>query len=214
MSKKLKSASSSENVPAKSDAGINTDLNAMEGSSVIWLKKIYEVLQTISDTQTEILQEIKKTNHAPHENTNHLRKEREENWETLLNKRKHAYYHKLRSSEIKTIYSTYLGKEPPFIPVKFRESVYPGISAKQKENKSKLEKMKLEIEIDRLNEEEEKNANIIEEVDASVKCKIAQYTDISTSQQEKEKWIESVNREESKSREIWEKKKQLFTFRI
>ena len=116
----------------------------------------------------------------------------------------------MRSGDIKNIYSAFLAKEPPFIPPKFRENIYPGITTKQKENKLKLEKMKLEIEIDNLNEQEEKNVRIIDEIDASVKAKIASYTDVTRSQREKEQWIENVSREEKKSSEIWGKKKQFF----
>ena len=161
MSKKLKTASFNENMHTKSS---ETDLDAdpirmNEDSSVTWLKKIFEVLNNISVTQNEILQEMRKKNDS---NSNQqkesacITRDKEENWDTLIMKRKHAYYQKLRSSDTKTIYSSFLEKQPPFILQKFRENLYPEITEKQKENKNKLEKMKLEIEIDRLNEEEEK----------------------------------------------------------
>ena len=212
MSKRLKKASPTGSTSTKkSESDSDTELTGVH-ESVTWLKKIFEVLTNISNTQDQILNEMKKScchnSISQPISSNAVKEQKDESWDVLLNRRKHAFYHKMRSSDIKNIYSEFLSKEPPFIPPKFREAMYPGITDKQKENKTKLEKMKLEIEIDNLNEQEEKNMRIIDEIDTSVKSKIAGYTDISKSQREKEKWIESVSREEKKSLEIWEKKKQ------
>ena len=215
MGKKQTPASSPEKMK---DVYTETETKPTEDSPTEWLRKIFDVLSTISDTQMKILAELKNSNtiiqttnlensnrnktHSEFSNT-----EKVGNWQQLLSKRKHAYYNKIRSEGIMNVYTGFLAKNPPFIPAKFREKLYPGITNKQRENKNKLEKMRVEMEIDHLNEQKEKNQEILEEIEADIKAKILTVDEPVARQSIKEKWIAEISKEEKKSMKTWDKKK-------
>ena len=131
-------------------------------------------------------------------------------WSKYLNTRKIAYYNKKRAEGIASIYSSFLEKDPPFIPRKFREKSHPGQSEDQTSLKLDLSKRKVSIEIKRLQEQAVKQDSILTETERAVESLIKKTDDVNIQQTLKEHWIKSVKQEEEKSLVIWEKRKEWF----
>ena len=211
-----------------------------ETSSVFWLKKIYEKMDQLDVNNNSALKQIEQrldslTNEVKavkiamtqmesivkQGNSTKL-KVIEENevfpknegarreFFSALNKRKHTYYKKLRSTKIATVYRGFLEQTPPFIPKKFREGHMPGESEKQKERINSLEKTKLELECERLEEEISKQENDLMEIEKEVSQVISKEGSLEESQKLKETWIRKIQEEERVSENIWEKKKTYF----
>ena len=70
-------------------------------------------------------------------------------WNSIIKKRKLAYYKKIRNEGIKE-YEKNVKESPPKISRKLKENSYPGQSENQTERMKKLEITKLELEIERL----------------------------------------------------------------
>ena len=131
-------------------------------------------------------------------------------WNTILKKRKMAYYKKIRNEGIKTEYENNLKEDPPRIPRKFKESSFPGQSDSQTERMKKLEITKLELEIERLEEEKIKNESIISNAECEIKQLISKYNDPEQRQKLNEKWFSEIKQEEKISNEIWKKNATFF----
>ena len=86
-------------------------------------------------------------------------------WYKCLNTRKMAFYNKMRCEGIAEIYSSFLERDPIFIPHKFQEKAVPGESEEQKRLKLELSKCKMTVEIERLKEQAVKHDSIISEND-------------------------------------------------
>lgn len=131
-------------------------------------------------------------------------------WARLLNTRKIAYYNKIRSEGIASVYASFLQKDPVFIPQKFREKEFPGQSEDQTSLKLDLCKRKMDIEIQRLQEQSVKQDSILTETQRSIEILIKKNQDVKIQQTLKEHWLQATKREEEKSQSIWEKRKEWF----
>ena len=201
------------------------DNQESEQSAVDWLRKIYEKMEEIQTEQSKfnkyvennfntLFSEIEKIK-SKQCNTLicDINKESSEvklDIEGYVHERKHAYYKQIQSKGISTIYKSFIERDIPFIPKKFREGHIPGESAAQTERIRKLEKTKVSLECERLDEEAEKNEQKIKKIEQEVAEKIQSYKSPEYRQELKKKWISTTSREETKSEEIWETKKTFF----
>ena len=181
-----------------------------EDSVVYWLKKIYTKLDRLEEKQNvsnecllaELKQQTvylksvseKEVTHTGKENTqlnitnsNFNKTEGEtslynENlYNTLLNKRKFAFYSK---------------------------TSIPGQTQSQNECNARLEMTKVKLEIERLVEQASKEQATLESLEKQVQELISTIKSPQESQIIKEKWIFDVKREEDVSVNIWKKKKE------
>ena len=226
--------------PRNENKTVNKDLENDENSSVYWLKKIYEKFEIFEKSNKSAIekleqqigslvdevQSVKTTvaqiqpivnqgtasksgvseDNSVFETNETTRKE----FFAVLNKRKHAYYKKLRSSDIALVYREFLKEAPPFIPRKFRENHIPGESDKQGERIAALEITKLQIECERLEEEVSKQETELKNLESEVGQIISKENCPEKRQQVKEIWIKKIGEEEKVSQTIWKKKKVFF----
>ena len=210
-----------------------------QNSTVYWLKKIYEKIEEIEKRQQENTELLKKQQNSLKDIAvevcnikENMYKGSVENKDTEQNKgkptgakslfsnkhliqqhvqsRKFAYYNQLRSAGIASIYKSFLDKDSPFIPHKFREGRIPGESEARRERMKKLEIMKVKIEVEGLEEECSKHQAIMDEAEKQVENIIGKFDDPAYRQQLKEQWITDIKREEEKSEQVWQKKESFF----
>lgn len=131
-------------------------------------------------------------------------------WSRCLNARKIAYYNKIRSTGLAEIYTSFLEREPAFIPRKLREKTIPGQSEEQTKLKMELSKKKLGIEISRLQEQVVKQESIITEKERLLETFIMKNTNVHIQQTLKELWLKATMAEEHKSNNIWSNHKKWF----
>lgn len=215
---------------------VNSKPEDDDDDCVFWLKKIFHKLESIEQNQIDLRKEMEaKPRSIPSSiefsgrSCNDLSQEKrtddtilninekefiqnnQEEWSKQLGNRKQAFYNSLRSKEIANIYEQFLNQKPPFIPRKFREKRYPGISDDQNKRITSLETNKLEIEIDRLREQHSKHDHLMYEAEKQIKEVISTSTLVEQRQKLNEIWLKSVQAEEKRSQEIWAKKRLFFS---
>lgn len=206
-------------------------------SAVFWLKKIYEKMENMEaymvennslikqnseklDGICEEMKEIKvqcnKGSETGNQRTTNPQQQTKVTtsltlpMRNTLTSRKLAYYNKIRSEGIATIYKRFLEQKPPFIPNKFRESSNDNESERHRERMKKLEIQKITFEIEHLEEIGEKHRDTLENSELEMKQHIGEQEDPIQRQALKEQWYALIKSEEEKSEAIWEKKKEFF----
>lgn len=214
---------------------INMDSKTEEKEALYWLKRICLAVEQIQSNQETIIEnqiEHKRelmatlssleskgssitssssiTNHINTVPVEQLSDPNSEEWQKQLNIRKHAFYHHIRSAGISAIYDNILKQTDPVIPLKFREKPIPGQSENHTKRQKKLEIAKVKTEIERLDEQTEKQLHIMDEAETQIKTLINRHESPEVRQNLIQNWLSDIKKEEDLSNSIWEKKKTFF----
>ena len=197
----------------------NKDVSYWLERICVAVEKIQSNQETLVTQQREILSKLSpSTNNTstptPTEVQSHAEKKISASdstiWNQQLTIRKHAYYNMIRSNGISDIYKEGLNQPDPTIPAKFREKRFPGQSEAHKARQKKLEVVKVQVEIDRLQEQAEKQEAIIGDTESRIGDLISNYEDHDFRDELIKCWVVDINREQDLSKSIWEKRKPFF----
>ncbi len=127
-------------------------------------------------------------------------------WSDTLNKRKLAYFNMLISRGTAEQYASFLIRDVPFLPKKFRPNKVNGESEEESKLKMDLAKNKVETEIGILRLKARKHEDKMQSLDSKLLEEIAKCEDSSIRDALKDLWAIDISKQEEISMEKWKKK--------
>ena len=142
------------------------------------------------------------------EETFRFRKRKMKTWRSTLNERKLAYFNAIKNREMAKIYENFLKQNEIYIPRKMREKITPHDSEQQKNIKMELNITKLQAHIKILEDKAAQHTTKYLTLDEELHTLIHTICPEELQHSLLELWSTDCKKEEEKSSEIVEKKKQ------
>ena len=132
-------------------------------------------------------------------------------WSDTLNKRKLAYFNMLTSRGTAEQYASFLTRDIPFFPKKFRPNKVNGESEEESKLKLDLARNKVDTEIGILRIKAKKHEEKVQSLDSKILEEITKCEDSSIREALKDLWAIDISKEEEISLEKWKKKETWLT---
>ena len=128
-------------------------------------------------------------------------------WKKSLNERKQAYWNNLRFQNTAVVYESWLGKENPVIIRKFRPKLIIGEHEEDRTIRKENALRNVEAEIRILKNKARRHETKFRQVDDEMQTIFSRKAQGEVFENLKDIWKNDCEREEIKSNEIWENKK-------
>lgn len=136
------------------------------------------------------------------------RKNQIQGWKDNLNNRKFAYWNTIRYKKQADNYRTWLSNDPPFIPKKFRSTIFDNEPREQKEAKKELDMQKMKTEIKILESKSSQNQERYLQIDLKMNQEIEKITPPKVGETIMSFWNAETKREEEKSEKMLKEKQE------